>query len=715
MRHLSRACVPICFFIFCFACNQTPAPGSTEFIKDVTGKVDDARLINADKNPGDWLSNGRNYSEDRYSALTQISPDNVQRLGLAWSLNIGTTRGIEATPVVVKGIMYISGPWSTVFSIDARTGKQLWAYDPKVPGSYGQKACCDVVNRGVAIYKGKVYSGTIDGRLICLDAASGTLDWEVKTTDSTKPYTITGAPRIVNGKVIIGNGGADYGVRGYITAYDATTGKQVWRFYTVPGDPSKPFESEIMQKAAKTWNGEWWKYGGGGTAWDAMAYDPELKLLFVGTGNGSPWNRYYRSPDGGDNLFLCSILALNPDNGQLVWYYQTTPGEQWDYTSTQPLILADIEIHGEKKKVIMQAPKNGFFYLLDRTNGKLISAKPYVYVNWAKEIDNKTGRPVENEFSRYKNENAVVFPSPIGGHNWQPMAYNPGTKLVYLPVRDNSNVYGNDPTWKYNQPSGFGTGIGWNTATDYVPSKPIHDDTLGPKQVPQERLIAWDPVDQKEVWRLPLAGVWNGGVVTTASGLVFEGTADGKLIAVNANTGKILWQSNLGSGIIAAPISYEIDGKQYITIAAGWGGVVGLWSKFTEQINPGTIYTFALDSNKAMPAFAKTAPKELINLPFTATKEEIQHGGLLYGQFCSVCHGGVADDDYGVIPDLGYSAEATHKILKDIVLKGALENKGMPNFSSRLSEKDVTEIQSYILWSANKKAEEKKSKLVAAK
>jgi quinohemoprotein ethanol dehydrogenase len=364
-----KTIIPATFFVivfFSFNCNQVKKPGTPEFIREVTSKIDDESLISADKTPGDWLSNGRNYSEDRYSALTQISKENVQRLGLAWSLNLGTTRGIEATPIVVNGIMYISGPWSIVYSIDARTGKQLWMYDPKVPGRYGQKTCCDVVNRGVAIYKGKIYSGTLDGRLLCLDAVSGKLDWQVNTTDTTKPYSITGAPRIVDGKVIIGNGGADFGVRGYVTAYDAQNGKQVWRFYTVPGDPSKPFESKTLQTAAKTWNGDWWKYGGGGTAWDAMAYDPALKLLYIGTGNGSPWNRHYRSPDGGDNLFLCSILALNPGNGKLVWYYQTTPGEQWDYTSTQPFILADIDMNGEKKKVIMLPKTVSFMFLTEQ-------------------------------------------------------------------------------------------------------------------------------------------------------------------------------------------------------------------------------------------------------------------------------------------------------------------------------------------------------------
>ncbi|MCW3094041.1 MAG: alcohol dehydrogenase, partial [Ferruginibacter sp.] len=349
----------------------------------------------------EWLLHGRNYYEDRYSPLAQINKNNVNKLGLAWSLNLGTERGIEATPLVANGVMYLPGPWSVVYAINVRTGKMIWSYDPKVPKSFGEKACCDVVNRGVALHKGKVYIGTLDGRLVAIDAKKGSLVWSVPTVDNTKPYTITGAPRVVEGNVIIGNAGSDYGVRGYVTAYNATTGKQAWRFYIVPGDPAQPFENEAMKTAAKTWSGKWWEYGGGGTAWDAMAYDPELRLLYVGTGNGGPWNRENRSEGKGDNLFISSILALDPMTGELKWYFQTTPGDQWDYTATQPLILADLQINGEQTKVIMQAPKNGFFYLLDRTNGKFISAKPFVYVNWAKSIDQNTGRPVENDFSRY--------------------------------------------------------------------------------------------------------------------------------------------------------------------------------------------------------------------------------------------------------------------------------------------------------------------------
>jgi quinohemoprotein ethanol dehydrogenase len=363
------------------------------------------------------------------------------------------------------------------------------------------------------------------------------------------------------------------------------------------------------------------------------------------------------------------------------------------------MILADLTIDGEQKKVIMQAPKNGFFYVLDRANGKFISAKPYAYVNWAKAIDQNTGRPIENDFSRYTNQNTIIFPNPLGAHGWQPMAFNKKTNLVYLTVRDMSMTYGQDKDWKYNQPSFIGSGTGWNTGIGFDPSKPVRQDSLAPKETPQERLIAWDPVKQQEVWRVPLKGIWNGGVVTTASGLVFEGTADGKFRAMDADNGKILWEVNIGSGIIGSPITFEADGKQYVSIAAGWGGVVGLRSKFTENIYPGTVYTFALNEKTAMPVFAKQAKKNLINLPFSATKEELARGGTLYMQYCLMCHGAPAEGG-GALPDLANANEAVHKIFKDIVLKGLLLSNGMPNFGKRLNEKDVTAIHDYILSSA---------------
>ncbi len=681
--------------IISIQCNKKPEPGSEAHIKLATIIVDDAYLANADNTPENWVTYGKNYSEDRFSSLTQINKENVSKLGLAWALNLETTRGLEATPLVIDGIMFLSGPWSKVFAVNARTGKLIWTYDPEVPGKYGEKACCDVVNRGVALYKGRVFVGTLDGRLISLDASNGKPIWQVLTVDTTKFYTITGAPRIVKGKVIIGNGGAEFGVRGYVTAYDAMSGEQQWRFYTVPGDPSKPYESKAMEIAAKTWAGEWWKYGGGGTAWDAMAFDPELNLFYLGTGNGSPWNWFHRSNGEGDNLFLSSIVALNPDNGEYVWHYQTTPGDDWDYTATQPLILTDMEVDGQARKIIMQAPKNGFFYVLDRTNGKLLSAEAYTYINWATSIDKTTGKPIETNFSRYKKENVTISPGPNGGHNWHPMAYNPLTKLVYIPVQVSSYDYGHDSNWKYNEK-------GWNTAGFTNSNLPTRKDVTEPENINQGQLLALDPLTQKKVWKVDhFAANVNGGVMTSAGGLVFQGTAEGKFVAYDASDGKKLWESNVGSGVIAPPITYMIDGKQYVSIAVGWGGgIPALWTKFTKESYPGSLFTFALDANQTYSGFYDTKPQELIKLDFSASKDEINNGQILYGKYCLMCHGPMGANG-GSIPNLAYSNEGTFGIIEDIVLKGMYLKKGMPNFSDRLNQKEVKDIKNYILHSAN--------------
>ena len=686
--------------LFFYSCTQKPKPGTPAVIKNVTAGINDKALLEADSDTANWLTYGRNYSEDRYSPLVQINKDNVARLGLAWDIDLGFKRGFEATPLVVDGIMYVSGAWSKVYAIDTRSGKIIWTYDPKVAGRFGMKACCDVVNRGVAVYKGKLYLGALDGRLIAIDAAEGKPLWEVWTVDSTKKYTITGAPRIVKGKVIIGNGGAEFGVRGYITAYDAETGKEDWRFYTVPGDPSKPFESKALEMAAKTWTGEWWKYGGGGTAWDAMAFDPELNILYVGTGNGSPWNRYHRSPGGGDNLFLSSIVAINPDNGAYLWHYQTTPGESWDFTATQPLVLADLEIKGIMRKVIMQAPKNGFFYVIDRANGKFISAKPFTYINWAVGMSPE-GRPIESAFARLKDTNMTIYQNFDGGHNWQPMAFNRKNKLMYIPARVSSYPYGYDSSWKFNQPKDFGSGTGWNIASDNF-GHPFKEDPNAPKGGTQGFLLAWDPVKQKEVWRVKQEAHWNGGVVTTASGLVFQGTADGNLSAIDADNGKLLWKVNAGTGVIAPPITYTVDGIQYISFQVGWGGSGGaMGGKATPDIFPAHIYTFRIDGKAKMPELITAQQPVPLNIDYPGTAAEIMRGGEIYLQYCMSCHWEI-DKNYGAIPDLGHLTKTKFDIIDEIVLKGRLEPLGMPNFGSRLSAADLENLKKYIVNEAKK-------------
>src|SRR5712675_2037204 len=438
---------------------------SPQRIQAVTSAIDGEAIIANAKTTKDWLSYGLDYSETRFSKLNEINAGNVKNLGLKWTYNLESVRGVEATPLIVDGIMYVSASWSVVHAIDVRTGKRIWTYDPEVPRAGGYKGCCDVVNRGVALYKGKVFVGAYDGRLIALDAVTGNKVWEKDTiTDHSRSYTVTGAPRVFNGQVVIGNGGAEYGVRGYVTAYDAETGAQAWRWFVVPGDPGKPFEDDSMAAAAKTWDpaGMWWINGGGGTAWDSITFDPDLNLIYIGTGNGAPWNRNVRSPAGGDNLYLGSIVALNADTGKYVWHYQETPGESWDYTSTQPMILADINIDSAPRKVILHAPKNGFFFVIDRTNGKFISAKNFVDVNWATGYD-ANGRPIEVAEAR-GDKPFDSIPGPYGAHNWHPMSFNPQTGLVYIPAQNIPLRVVEEKTWTHNSssPGQIHSGLGWN-------------------------------------------------------------------------------------------------------------------------------------------------------------------------------------------------------------------------------------------------------------
>jgi len=681
------------------ACRADPEAESVKHIRSVTNQITDEALRNASGSSGDWITYGLNYNEDRFSELTQINQSNIDSLGLVWTVELGTRRGIETTPLVVDGIMYLSGPWSKVYAVDVRSGQMIWDYNPEVPGHYGPKACCDVVNRGVALYQGSVFVGTIDGRLISLDAATGAENWQVLTVDTTKFYTITGAPRVVKGKVIIGNGGAEYGVRGYVSAYDARSGEMDWRFYTVPGNPSDPFESPAMEKAAETWTGEWWKYGGGGTTWDAMAFDPELNLLYVGTGNGSPWNRAYRSPGGGDNLYLCSIVALNPDDGSLVWYYQTTPGDTWDYTSTQHIMLADMEIEGAARKVLMQAPKNGFFYVLDRETGALISADPYTYVNWATHVDLETGKPVETDFSRYQNENAYISPNYFGGHNWQPMAYNPETRLVYIPSRENTALYGHDKEWIFNQSGQFAKND-WNLGIGYDPDKPLREDKDAPANMPQGMLIAWDPVDKEVKWRVNHPSRWNAGVLTTSGGLVFQGTAEGQLVAYRAESGAKIWETSVGSGVIAPPVTYLVDGRQYLSLAVGWGGAGGLDNKSTEHVYPGIVYTFAIGGTASPPNHPEMPAKALIEGEIFADSKDLETGNQLFDMNCSLCHGTLGTGG-GALPDLAYSSIRIHENFKYIV-KGSFIALGMPNFNGKLTDEEINLIQQYIFATAKK-------------
>ena len=675
---------------------QTAAKGTAEHIRAVTSRIDGAAIQANAANTRDWPSHGLDYAETRFSRLKQVDTGNVKDLGLVWSYNLESNRGVESTPLVVDGIMYATASWSIVHAIDVRTGKRLWTFDPQVDRAMGYKGCCDVVNRGVALWQGMVFVASYDGRLIALDAASGSKLWEQDTIIDRKfSYTITGAPRVFKGKVIIGNGGADFGVRGYITAYDAKTGKQAWRWFTVPGDPSKPFEDASMARAAKTWDpaGKWWEAGGGGTAWDAMSFDPKLNLMYVGTGNGSPWARSKRSPAGGDNLYLASIVALNPDTGKYVWHYQQTPGDNWDYTSTQPMILADLTIAGKARKVLLHAPKNGFFFVLDRTNGKFISAQNFVDVNWATGYD-KNGRPIETAIARVADRPREIIPSAYGARNWHSMSFNPGTGLAYMPVQGVPINIADNKNWKFNadRPGEPHSGMGWNLAM-YANLEP-------PKSAPFGRLIAWDPVAQKEVWRQEQVSPWNGGTLSTAGNLVFQGTADGRFVAYDARDGKKLWETPTGTGVVAAPITYEVDGKQYVSIAVGWGGVYGLAARATDRKGPGTVYTFALGGTAKAPDFVAYQLGALVQgVPYDP--KLVPDGTALYVSNCVFCHGVPGVDRGGNITNLGYSAQSVIANLDKFVFSAEMGKKGMPDFTGKLKADEVEKIKAFIQGTAD--------------
>lgn len=663
--------------------------------------VDGKRIIAADDNPGEWLTHGRTYGEQRFSPLEKISTSTVRDLGLAWSFDLPENRGIEATPLVADGVMYTTSSWSIVRAFDAKTGELLWEYDPKVPRKTGVKACCDSVNRGVALWGGRVYFGALDGRLISLDAKTGKKMWEVITVDQSKPYTITGAPRIIKGKVMIGNGGAELGVRGYLSAYDARTGKMLWRFYTVPGEkPTDGAASDAAMKIARpTWNGEFWKMGGGGTVWDSMAYDPDLDLLYIGVGNGSPWNRDIRSPGGGDNLFLSSIVALKPDTGEYVWHYQTTPGESWDYTATQHIVLADMTLEGKPRKVLLQAPKNGFFYVIDRTNGKLISAKAYVPQSWATGVDMKTGRPIETPNARYTAGMNLGMPGPLGGHNWMPMAYSPKTNLVYIPAQE--------IPFPYMQPGGananfrYQPGV-WNVGVDVlVAGLPDNEAALKAIRASLKgRLIAWDPVTQSEKWSVPHSGPWNGGVLATAGGLVFQGSATGEFAAYDAGSGAKLWSYDVQTGVVAPPMTYEIDGEQYVALMAGWGGGFAVSAGAgvdPRSEGPRRLLVFKLGGKRTLPP-RPVSTREMPELPpVTGTPQQIAAGNLTFANYCSVCHGASAVSEFS-IPDLRYSPVAGNAdAWRGVVIDGDRVENGMVSFGRYITPAQAEEVRQYVL------------------
>jgi quinohemoprotein ethanol dehydrogenase len=660
----------------------------------------------------DWPLHGRDWKEQRFSPLADINSTNVQELGLAWEFDAfavrgRTHRGVEASPLIQDGKMYLSGPWSVVYALDAETGDELWFYDPDVEGAWARKACCDAVNRGVALSGGHVIVGTLDGYLDAVDAESGQRIWRTDTLiDRERAYTITGAPRLAGDLVLIGNGGAELGVRGYVSAYRIDTGELAWRFYTVPG--AGPGESDAIERARETWGPDTrWEFGGGGTVWDSMTYDPELNLVYIGVGNGSPWPKWNRDPSEGDNLYLSSIVALEATTGEYVWHYQTTPGDSWDYTATQNILLAELELDGVQRNVLMQAPKNGYFYIIDRETGELLSAEPYTHVTWSDGVDMETGRPILSETSQYNNEAKVIWPGTPGGHNWQPMAFSPETGFVYIPVLEMPQKFalGSDPEFRADT---------MNVAADVkAPPFPKDDPAIGaghPEPAMRAVLKAWDPVAGKVAWESEEMSWWNGGVLATAGNLVIQGGSEGYLRFYDATTGEKLGEIFTGTGIMAPPSSYQLGETQYLAVPAGYGGAQ------LGRLFPG-MAALAHENSERLLVYrlgggeTPLPPKKDMDTEYPVLEgvsedpADIAAGLSHYKAYCGRCHAPMgAPNGY---PDLWNLSPASHQAFVSTVLGGTFEYAGMAGFSDALDEADVEQIRAFIV-STQKKIRDSK-------
>jgi quinohemoprotein ethanol dehydrogenase len=643
-----------------------------------TAAVSAERLLNADAERGQWLMYGRTYDEQRFSPLDQINDRNIDQLGLAWYLDLPTNQNVETTPLMVDGVLYLTLPWSEVMAVDARTGRQLWHYDPQVPGEWNINVCCGLDNRGAAVYEGKLIFGTLDGRLIALDAQTGTEVWSVQSTPEGR-YSITGAPRVAEGKVFIGSAGGEFDVRGYLAAHDVNTGELLWRFYTVPGNPAEGFEDEIQEMAAATWiEPGWWETGPGGTVWDAITYDPRTRLVIFGTGNGSPWDAVDRDRGQGDNLFLSSIIAVHAEDGRYAWHYQETPWETWDYDTGQQLMLLDLEINGEQRHVVTQASKNGFFYTLDAATGEFINGEPFTDVNWATGIDRETGRPNVVPEARYNvtGEAFNLAPGPAGGHAWQPMSYSPLTGLVYIPATSHWSLVGS-----------------FDARAAHLAENPdLREQFTG-------RLIAWDPVNNREVWRSeefinPRGGVQViGGALATAGNLVFNGNLpQQEFAAYRATDGAKLWSVNTHTAVFPAAISYELDGEQYIAIAVGGPVQGGYYAP-----NGSRLLVFKLGGSGSIPPLPEFTDRPLAPPPQFADAAAITRGAQVFEERCQLCHGrgGAARSTF---PDLRRAPALNDQNLFDaIVLQGVLADRGMASFAEYLQDGDTTALRAYIV------------------
>jgi quinohemoprotein ethanol dehydrogenase len=684
------------------------------------GAVDAARLQAADSEPQNWYTAGRDKDGTYYSPLATINASNAKDLGFAWQYDLGSPlRGQEATPIVVDGVMYTSGTWGYVYAVNAATGREVWRYDPKSDFFAARNPCCDLVNRGVAVWKGKVYVASGDGRLHAVDAATGKKIWEADTiTDHKQPYASTGAPLIAGDVVIIGNAGADMGhggVRGYVAAYDLETGTFKWRFYTVPPAVGQPLETPDLAAAAKTWDASRDpQFKLGGTAWDGFAYDPDLKLVYFGTANAAPYDLRQLGPARLDALYTASIIALHADTGRLAWYYQTTPRDSWDFDAVQKMILTDLDVGGTTHQVILQANKNGFFYVLDRKSGKLLSVKNYTYINWASGVDMKTGRPVTTKDSDWYAAPKNVYPSWSGAHTWNPMSLNAQTHLVYIPVIDTPAVWvdmahnGGDVKFL----DGFFTANGLfpDDAYDagdlkrlYGPLPSLADLKATRKvKLVRELIRAWDPVAQKTVWEHETSsGVrgYDGGIMSTAGNLVFQGRGSGGLWVYAADSGKVLKVVHTGSHIMAAPTTYAVNGEQYVAVQVGYGGTAiaeGPYPPSSAAVkyqNTNRIIAFKLGGGRVPTPTARLA--EAFEKPpaQSAGQEAIHAGEIKFIEECSRCHTlGLSST-----PDLRRLNAGLHAAFKDIVLHGVLAPAGMERFDDILSETDVDNIHAYLI------------------
>lgn len=661
--------------------------------------------LSDETNTTDWLAYGRTHSEQRFSPLKDINTKNVSKLKPDWFIDLPDKSDMVGTPLVVDGVMYYVGEMNKTRAIDARTGKMLWEYDPKVAGEIADNKMRRVFwkhNRGLSTYGDKLYIATWDGRLIAIKRKDGSEVWQTRTYPHNSPLNITGHPKAFDGKVFVGNGGTELGPqRGFVTAYDSETGKKLWRFFIVPGNPAKGFEDKAQEMAAKTWKGPWWEHGGGGNAWHGWTYDAKYNQLIFGTGNGAPWNIKVRSPGGGDNLFLCSVVAVDADTGEYKWHVQTAPGDTWDFNSNMDIVLADLKIDGKKVDTALHAPKNGFFYVIDRSNGKVLSAEKFADVNWSTKFDLKTQRHIVPDSARYPDGEKNIFPSAFGAHTWHAMSYNPQLGLVYIPTNHLGNTFKDEGSKTDTSFRNVNHKLGL-ALSGWLLTKDPHE-TRGSLQ-------AWDPVKNKRVWQVNQKNAWGAGTLTTAGNLVFQGLPTGKLKAYDARDGKILWEYDAGLGISAPPITYKLDGKQMISLLVGPGGALA--SNFGGSgelgfegygwkygLHQRRLITFAIDGKAIVPAQpAPEVAQPIFDKKFKVDDDKAGDGAGNYAvHLCVACHGGGAVAGVKA-PDLRASPallKGNEKMFESIVRGGALLENGMPKYPT-LTDKELESIRHYI-------------------